>query len=77
MFDYFDEEEELDATTVNGWVVLLIDKMPAAGDSFEYAAGDKVFTGTVTRADSRKALEINLRVEEKPEEELQKGDSRK
>lgn len=77
MFDYFDEEEELDATTVNGWVVLLIDKMPAAGDSFEYDAGDKVFTGKVTRADSRKALEINLRVEEKPEEELQKGDSRK
>ena len=77
MFDYFDEEEELDATTVNGWVVLLIDKRPAAGDSFEYDAGDKVFTGKVTRADSRKALEINLRVEEKPEEELQKGDSRK
>jgi len=69
MFDFFDEEEELDATTVNGWVVLQIDKLPEAGDTFEYEAGDKMFIGKVTKADGRKAIEINLKVEEKPEED--------
>ena len=77
MFDYFDEEIETDVTTVNGWVVLQIDKLPAVGDSFEYDAGGKIFRGRVTRADGRKALEVNIRVEKKPdEEELQKGESR-
>lgn len=77
MFDYFDEEIETDVTTVNGWVVLQIDKLPAVGDSFEYDAGGQIFHGRVTRADGRKALEVNIRVEKKPdEEELQKGESR-
>ena len=68
MFDYFDEEVELDATTVNGWVVLQLDKLPAAGDTFSYRAGNKIFNGRVIQADDRKAIEINLRVEEAPEE---------
>ena len=42
MFDYFDEEVELDATTVNGWVVLQLDKAPRIGDTFEYEVGNKV-----------------------------------
>lgn len=65
MFDYFEEEEELDATTVNGWVVLQLDKLPEYGDTFEYETGDKIFIGRVTKADGRKAIEINLRVNEK------------
>ncbi len=70
MFDYFDEEVELeDATTVNGWVVLQLDKLPKAGDTFEYEVGRKVFTVRVIQADERKAIEINLKVSEKPEEE--------
>jgi len=69
MFDYFDEEVELDATTVNGWVVLQLDKLPKAGDTFQYEAGNKLFEGRVISADERKAIEINLRVSEKPEEE--------
>jgi putative hemolysin len=69
MFDYFDEEVELDATTVNGWVVLQLDKLPKAGDTFEYEVGNKLFEGRVIKADERKAIEINLRVTEKPEEE--------
>lgn len=69
MFDYFDEEVELDATTVNGWVVLQLDKLPKAGDTFEYDAGGRIFSGRVIKADERKAIEINLRVTEKPEEE--------
>lgn len=69
MFDYFDEEIDLDATTVNGWVVLQLDKLPQAGDEFQYEAGNKVFNGRVTKADERKAIEINLRVGVIPEEE--------
>jgi putative hemolysin len=69
MFDYFDEEEDMDATTVNGWVVRQLDKLPEAGDSFDYEVGNKIFAGKVTKSDGRKAIEINLRVTEKPEEE--------
>ena len=69
MFDYFDVEEEVDATTVNGWVVLQIDKLPEVGDRFVYTADYKEFSVTVTKADERKALEINMTVRELPEEE--------
>ena len=69
MFDYFDVEEEVDATTVNGWVVLQIDKLPEVGDKFTYEADYKRFGVVVTKADDRKALEINMTVEELPEEE--------
>lgn len=69
MFDYFDVEEEIDATTVNGWVVLQIDKLPSVGDHFVYKADYKEFDVTVTKADPRKALEINMIVRDLPEEE--------
>ena len=69
MFDYFDVEEEIDATTVNGWVVLQIDKLPSVGDHFVYEADCKRFDVTVTKADQRKALEINMIVAELEEEE--------
>jgi len=69
MFDYFDVEEEVDATTVNGWVVLQIDKLPEVGDQFVYEADYKRFDVVVTKADERKALEINMTVEELSDEE--------
>ena len=69
MFDFFDVEEEVDATTVNGWVVLQIDKLPSVGDHFVYEADYKRFDVTVTKADPRKALEINMIVTELPREE--------
>lgn len=69
MFDFFGEEPEIDATTVNGWVVLLLDRLPRVGDKFEYRTGRKIFRGRVTKADNRKALEIHLRVETLGEDE--------
>ena len=69
MFDYFeDEDEESEATTVNGWVVRLIDKLPEAGDTFKYISDKKIYTGKVTKADDRKALEVIIRVEDLPDE---------
>ncbi len=69
MFDFFDVEEEIDATTVNGWVVLQLDNLPKVGDSFVYEADYKRFAVKVTKADARKALEINMAVTELPREE--------
>ena len=55
MLNYFDiEEEEARVTTVNGWVVVALDKLPQVGDSFRY----KHLLVTVTKADEKKALEI-------------------
>ena len=69
MFDYFDVEEEIDATTVNGWVVLALDNLPKVGDSFVYEADYKKFEVRVTKADERKALEINMVVTDLPKDE--------
>lgn len=68
-FDFFDLEVEIDAVTVNGWVVRELDKLPKVGDKFERTFGNKLFKAKVTKADERKALEINLIVETLPEEE--------
>lgn len=63
MFDYFGEEPKIDATTVNGWAAIELDKLPHAGDKFDYRVGNKCFHARVTKADDRKALEINIKVE--------------
>ena len=73
LLDYFDEEDDIDATTVNGWAVLQLDRLPKVGDVFEYRLGDRIFRGRVTKADDRKATEINLRVIDAPQEEPKKG----
>lgn len=68
MFDYFgmDDEEWNDVTTVNGWVAVELDNIPAAGDAFHY----KNLSVEVTRAEERKALEINIKIiEDAPEAE--------
>ena len=64
VFDYFGEEiGDIDATTVNGWAAIVLDHLPKRGDRFEYKIGDNVFRVLVTKADERKALELNLKVE--------------
>jgi putative hemolysin len=68
VFDYFGIEEEVDANTVNGWVVLCLDKLPEKGDTFEYTADFKRLKGRVTKANGKKAIEINLSVEVLPED---------
>jgi CBS domain containing-hemolysin-like protein len=68
VFDFFEIEEEVDANTVNGWVVLCLDKLPEKGDTFEYTADFKRLKGRVTKANGKKAIEINLSVEILPED---------
>ena len=67
VLDYFDIEEEFDVVTVNGWVVLELDNLPKKNDTFETEIDGKIFKARVTKADARKAIEINLVVEEKEE----------
>ena len=68
-FEIFDEEIEADATTVNGWVMIELDRLPKAGDSFDYESKHKIFHVKVTKADSKRALMTRVTVEDKPEEE--------
>ena len=56
--------EETEASTVNGWVIELIGKIPEQGFSFEY----ENLVITVTKADGLMAHEILIRVNEKAEE---------
>jgi CBS domain containing-hemolysin-like protein len=67
-FELFDEEIEADATTINGWVMIELDRLPKAGDTFTYESRHKIFHVKVTKADSRRALMTRIRVEDKPEE---------
>ncbi len=68
-FDMFDEEIDCDATTVNGWVMIELDRLPKAGDIFDYESRHKIFHVKVTKADSRRALMTRIMVTDKPEEE--------
>lgn len=69
VFDYFGVEEEHDVNTVNGWVVVELDKLPKVGDKFTYTADYKKFDVIVIKADGKKAQEIVMRVEDLPRDE--------
>ena len=68
-FELFDEEIEADATTVNGWVMIELDRLPKVGDKFTYESRHKIFHVKVTKSDSRRALMTRIKVEDKPEED--------
>lgn len=75
VFDFFEINEQFDVNTINGWVILNLDKMPKNGDSFEVQYDDKLLKVRVTKADARRALEINLELEiVKSEQSQKKGD---
>lgn len=69
IFDYFGIDQEPEANTINGWVVLQLDKLPEKGDVFETQYGNKHMKVKVTKATARKAIEINLKIAEVEERE--------
>jgi len=69
IFDYFGIDQEPEANTINGWVVLQLDKLPEKGDVFEAQYGNKHMKVKVTKATARKAIEINLQITEVEERE--------
>ena len=64
VFEYFDIEKVPDVATVNGWVVMNLDKMPEKNDTFEAVEDGRKMKVRVTKADGKKAVEINLRIED-------------
>jgi CBS domain containing-hemolysin-like protein len=68
-FELFDEEIEADANTVNGWVMIELDRLPKEGDTFDYESRHKIFHVRVTKADARRALMTRITVEDKVEED--------
>ncbi len=54
LFDFFDMTGETDSTTVGGWVMEQLEKIPSEGDSFDY----ENLHVTVTKAEDRRVLEI-------------------
>ena len=68
-FEMFDEEIEADATTINGWVMIELDRLPKVGDEFDYESRHKLFHVKVTKADARRALMTRIMVKDKPEDE--------
>lgn len=66
-FDMFGEEIDLDVTTVNGWVMIELDKLPEDGDSFVYESKHKIFHVKITKSDGRRALMTRIKVENRPD----------
>ncbi|MDD6920600.1 MAG: hemolysin family protein [Eubacteriales bacterium] len=65
IFEYFEIEEEFDdVNTVNGWVMLELDKIPAYGDTFKKIYGKKEVTVKVIKAEKKRAVEIVMTVKE-------------
>ncbi|MEL7647194.1 MAG: hemolysin family protein [Sedimentibacter sp.] len=58
MFDLFDiePEEEIDVTTVNGWITMLFEEIPEVGGKIVY----KNLDITVTKAEAKRVLEIQV-----------------
>lgn len=58
MFDLFGIDEDYDANTVSGFVIQELGKIPEEGDHFIY----ENLSITVTKTDSRRVLEIHVKV---------------
>lgn len=68
MYDLFEIKGECEASTVSGWVLEQIDRIPKQGDHF-IAEGLEV---TVTAVDNRRVMEIN--VKPAPQEKAESAD---
>lgn len=70
-FEFFDLEpaEEVEATTVNGWMTEIIGSIPAQGHAFDY----ENLSITVTNADDLMAHEITVKVNEKAVDETEEA----
>lgn len=66
MLELFQIEQEYDCSTVNGWVMEELGKVPEVGDTFSY----RNLTVKVTKAEFRRAIEIHVTIQEpQPEQD--------
>ena len=54
-FEMVGEDIDINATTINGWVMIELDRLAKVGDTFTYRSRHKIFHVRVTRADERRA----------------------
>lgn len=58
-FDYFDMPlDETDSSTISGWVMERLGRIPSEGDSFDY----ENMSFTVTRTDNNRVLEVIVKI---------------
>ena len=65
LYDLFSIKGESDSTTVSGWVMEEVGRVPVEGDHFVYENLDV----TVTKVDHRRVLEIRVVVLDRPQDE--------
>lgn len=68
-FEMVGEDIDINATTINGWVMIELDRLAKVGDTFTYRSRHKIFHVRVTRADERRALMVQIRIEDIPEKD--------
>ena len=68
-FEMVGEDIDINATTINGWVMIELDRLAKVGDTFTYRSRHKIFHVRVTRADERRALMVQIRIEDIPGED--------
>ncbi len=68
-FEMVGEDIDINATTINGWVMIELDRLAKVGDTFTYHSRHKIFHVRVTRADERRALMVHIRIEDIPDED--------
>lgn len=65
LFDFFHISCETEASTINGWIIENLDRIPEPGDAFEYEG----LLFTVSRVENNRAVEIEVKGEPLPERE--------
>ncbi len=64
-FEFFDIDAEEEASTINGWVIAQLDRIPETGDSFDYEHLHVV----VEETESQRAVTVRITVLPKAEKE--------
>ena len=67
LFEEFDMDEEIDITSVGGWVIDQFDRIPEIGESFKY----KNLHVTVSERDERHVLSVTVEITEDKDEEYE------
>ena len=66
-YDYFDiHEENNEVSTVNGWIMQNIDKIPQIDDTFDYGR----LTATVISVDGKRAEDVKIVIREEQSDDI-------
>ena len=68
-FEMVGEDIDINATTINGWVMIGLDRLAKVGDTFPYRSRHKNGHVKVIREDEKKKIMVQIRIEDIPEED--------